>query len=187
MHLLFKNNNSAEPHQAHSGLGAVGSTADFLHSCIYEGWVSHSRFRPTQHHFNYKLFMIYACLDELDAICAKSPFWSHKSRALARFCESDFGSSEQGGLAASIKNAVKTELGIDISGRIFLLANWRYWGYSMNPLSTFYCFDQEGNLQAVVAEVHNTPWGERHRYFIRAHAMSSTETTMEKTFSVKWC
>jgi DUF1365 family protein len=39
----------------------------------------------------------------------------------------------------------------------------------MNPLSLYYCFDAAGSrIEAVVAEVTNTPWGERHCYVLEA-------------------
>ena len=34
-----------------------------------------------------------------------------------------------------------------------------------NPISLYYCFDPGGEeVRALVAEVSNTPWGERHAY-----------------------
>ncbi|MFT3881839.1 MAG: DUF1365 domain-containing protein [Gemmatales bacterium] len=54
-----------------------------------------------------------------------------------------------------------------VDGPIRLLTNLRYFGYVMNPVSYYYCFDRDGkNLMAVVAEINNTPWGERHCYVI---------------------
>ena len=35
----------------------------------------------------------------------------------------------------------------------------------MNPVSFYYCFDETGTqVDAVLAEITNTPWNERHRY-----------------------
>ena len=54
-------------------------------------------------------------------------------------------------------------------GPIYLLANWRYFGYQNNPIAVYYCYDAAGeHLEYVVAEVTNTPWGERHSYVLRA-------------------
>ncbi|MDZ7683861.1 MAG: DUF1365 family protein [Gammaproteobacteria bacterium] len=36
----------------------------------------------------------------------------------------------------------------------------------MNPIILFFCFDREEQLRFVVAEVTNTPWGERHSYVV---------------------
>jgi DUF1365 family protein len=39
----------------------------------------------------------------------------------------------------------------------------------MNPVSFYYCFDRSGaRVEALVAEVNNTPWGERHCYVMRS-------------------
>ena len=52
-------------------------------------------------------------------------------------------------------------------GPIRLLTHLRTLGHCFNPVSFYYCFDASGErLEAVVAEVTNTPWGERHAYVI---------------------
>ena len=44
-------------------------------------------------------------------------------------------------------------------------------GHCFNPVSFYYCFDAAGErVEAVVAEVTNTPWGERHAYVLAARA-----------------
>jgi DUF1365 family protein len=41
----------------------------------------------------------------------------------------------------------------------------------MNPVSFYYCFNDAGDvLQAIVAEITNTPWGERHQYVLALDA-----------------
>jgi DUF1365 family protein len=56
--------------------------------------------------------------------------------------------------------------GISISeGPIFLLTHLRYLGYCFNPVSFFYCYDRQGAVQAVLAEVNNT-FGESHNYWL---------------------
>jgi uncharacterized protein len=50
-------------------------------------------------------------------------------------------------------------------GPIRMLAHLRYFGYSFNPVTFYYCFDASGiRLDAVVAEITNTPWKERYAY-----------------------
>jgi DUF1365 family protein len=46
---------------------------------------------------------------------------------------------------------------------VLMLANARSFGYVFDPLTTYFCFDAEGLLEGVLAEVHNT-YGERHCY-----------------------
>ena len=56
-----------------------------MESCIYEGQVRHARTRPAKHQFNYRLFMMYLDLDELDTLFQKRWFWSHHGRRLRGF------------------------------------------------------------------------------------------------------
>ncbi len=60
-------------------------------------------------------------------------------------------------------------------GPIRLLTHPRYFGYGFNPVSFYYCFDaQDTRVEAVVAEINNTPWGEQHCYVLPATASSGT-------------
>ena len=52
-----------------------------------------------------------------------------------------------------------------------MLTHPRYFGYVFNPISLFYCWNASGDaLEAVVAEVTSTPWGERHCYVLSGPA-----------------
>ncbi len=53
-----------------------------------------------------------------------------------------------------------------------VLTHLRTFGHLFNPVSFYYCFDRAGErVEAVAAEVTNTPWGERHVYaFARGEA-----------------
>jgi DUF1365 family protein len=45
----------------------------------------------------------------------------------------------------------------------------------MNPVSFYYCFNEAGDaLQTIVAEITNTPWGERHQYVLAVDTASAT-------------
>ncbi|KAJ6815675.1 uncharacterized protein M6B38_133550 [Iris pallida] len=47
------------------------------------------------------------------------------------------------------------------AGRVLLLTIPASVGYEQNPLSVYYCYDEEDSLKMCIAEVTNTPWGER--------------------------
>jgi len=146
-------------------------------SAIYQGTVRHRRFSPKQHEFSYHVFMMYLDTEELDEIFSLSPFWSTKPLSIARFKRSDFhidksnnkslNNNELPSIDESIRNTVESETGIRPNGAIRMLVNLRYWGYSINPICTYYCFDEANqNIIAIVAEVKNTPWNERHAYVL---------------------
>ena len=47
------------------------------------------------------------------------------------------------------------------------MTNLSFFGYCFNPISLYYCFDErDSRLETVVAEVSNTPWGERCTYVL---------------------
>ncbi len=158
-----------------------------MKSAIYEGWVSHRRQDPVDHEFRYSLFMMYLDLAELDEVFEGRWFWSVKRRALARFRREDhFGEASQP-LDECVRDKVECETGVRPRGRICLLTNLSYFGYCFNPVSFYYCFDDTGNsVEAIIAEVNNTPWGERTLYVLAnpPDARGHMEVTPEKVMHV---
>ncbi len=59
-----------------------------------------------------------------------------------------------------------------------MLANARSLGYVFDPLTTYFCFDAEGRLEGVLAEVHNT-YGERHCYPLEVTERSGASVDKE--------
>jgi DUF1365 family protein len=48
-----------------------------------------------------------------------------------------------------------------------MLTHLRYFGFAMNPVTFYYCFDPEDTVvDKVVAEITNTPWKERFAYVL---------------------
>lgn len=136
-------------------------------SAVYEGWVRHRRFEPVEHSFRYRLFLMYLDLDELPAALDPYPFFSGRRAAPARFRRADFMGDPSRPLAECARNAVEAQTGRRPAGPVRLLANLRYLGHSFNPVSFYYCFDSSGErVEAVVADVNNIPWGERHPYVL---------------------
>ncbi len=138
-----------------------------MNSCIYVGQVNHRRFYPKQHGFSYKLFMMYLDLQELSDVFAQSPLWSWKHPNLAWFRRSDYFGDPDVSLYQSVSDFVKKKTGKRPEGPVRLLTHLRYFGYGFNPVSFYYCFDKRGEkVNTVLAEVKNTPWGEKHLYLI---------------------
>lgn len=136
-------------------------------SAIYTGWVRHRRYEPRAHAFRYSMFQMYLDLDELPGLFKGSWAWSASRPAIARFKRGDhFGDADQP-LGDAVRDLVQSETGTRPAGPIRLLTHLRYFGYCMNPVSFFYVFDPSGErVETIVAEVHNTPWGERHCYVL---------------------
>ena len=138
-----------------------------MESCIYVGQVRHGRRHPVRHAFRYRVFMMYLDLDELPTVFAGRWFWSARRSALARFRREDhLGPAEQP-LKDSVLDLVEQETGRRPGGPVRLLTNLSYFGFCFNPVSFYYCFAGDGEtLETIVAEVNNTPWGERDTYVL---------------------
>jgi len=120
--------------------------------------------------------MVYLDLAELDAVFGGRWLWSTRRATLARFDRRDhFGDPDQP-LDEAVRALVAKHTNRRPEGPIRLLTHLRYFGYVFNPVSFYYCLDATGReLQAVVAEVTNTPWGERHCYVLRPDAPGADE------------
>lgn len=136
-------------------------------SAVYEGWIRHRRFEPVDHAFRYRLFLMYLDLDELPEALDPYPLFSARRAAPARFRRADFMGDSERPLAECARDAVEARTGCRPTGPVRLLANLRYLGHVFNPVSFYYCFDPAGErVEALVADVNNIPWGERHPYVL---------------------
>ncbi len=136
-----------------------------MNSALYEGWVRHRRFTRVDHRLNYPVFMVLLDLDEADAFGALHPFWSTHRRALARLQARDyFGQCDDWTtLKRTLISTMSAETGLTIH-RVEMLTNARYFGFLINPVSFYFGYDADNHCRVIVAEVTNTPWGERFHY-----------------------
>lgn len=150
-----------------------------MRSCIYQGRVFHKRFKPTVHAFQYDMDYLYLDLDEIETVFNQSRFWSCAGSNLISFRRSDYLPGPLP-LSDQVRDSIQRLSGQNFEGKIFLLTTPRRLGHCMNPISLFYCFDGD-TLSYVLAEVHNTPWDERHVYLLEGPEF--TDPTA-KTFHV---
>lgn len=137
-----------------------------VESSIYEGKVRHRRFAVADHSFDYRVFMMLVDIDNIEAVTRRSWLWSFNKPNIASFYESDFLAQYTGSLREKV-NAVLAESGIkQAPAKVFLLSNWRYFGYIINPISCYYCYNDNNQLQYLILEVTNTPWKERKVYVL---------------------
>jgi uncharacterized protein len=135
-------------------------------SAIYEGWVTHRRLAPVRNEFRYRVWMPLLDLDELPQALDRHPLWSARRPAPVRFRPRDFLAAGSAGapLARRSRELVRERLGDAPAGAVRVLASPRFLGIGFNPVSFVYLHAEDGTLAALIAEVTNTPWGERHSY-----------------------
>jgi DUF1365 family protein len=157
-------------------------------SCVYEGRVRHRRLDPVHHELGYPLALMYLDLAELPGVFDGHPLWSARRPAPAWFRRSDYLGPADVPLDESVRALVEERTGERPEGPVRLLTQLRYLGYAFNPVSFYFCFDAAGeHVRAVVAEVTNTPWGERHAYVLDRPADDAgrvMETSFAKAFHV---
>ncbi len=130
-----------------------------LTPAIYRTTVTHDRQVPVRHSFEYRSYSWYVDLDELPSL----PWWL---RAFARFDARDHLAGRPGQSLRDRVDAYLVDHGAALpGGRITALLQARVLGYVFNPISVFWCHDHQGEVQHVIAEVHNT-YGQRHAYLL---------------------
>jgi len=140
-----------------------------MQSALYTGWVKHRRLSPRAHAFRYPLFMALLDLGELREAFRGRWLWGVERRAFVSFRRADHMGDPARPLDECVRELVERESGRRPAGPVRLLTHLRFAGYVFNPVSFYYCYAADGvTLEAVVAEVSNTPWGERHCYVLPA-------------------
>lgn len=139
------------------------------HSALYTGRVQHRRFVPRPNLFEYRLFMFYLDLSELDALAGCSRFLSIRGPAPIRYRRSDYFGDAAVPLDAAVRDAVAERTGTRPTGPVRVLTHLRQLGYLFNPVSFYYCFDTAGErVETIVVDITNTPWNERFAYVLTA-------------------
>lgn len=87
--------------------------------------------------------------------------------ALAWLRRRDYFGDPSVPLADCARDLVARRTGRRPTGPVRLLTHLRMFGHAFNPVSFYFCFDEDGEtLAAVIAEVTSTPWRERHLYVL---------------------
>ncbi len=154
-----------------------------MNSAVYEGFVSHHRHSPVDHGFRYDHAMLFLDLDELPELFDCHPLWSARGRALAHFARPDYLGDPEVPLDAAVRDLAHERIGERPDGPIRLLTNVRMLGHCFNPVSFYYCYRSDGEtLRAVVAQVTNTPWGERHAYVMDVDSEGTPGSVLGQSF-----
>lgn len=137
-----------------------------MNNALAVGTVWHHRRKPKAHRFDYRVCCSLLDLADLDDTFARSRWWSVERANLVTFRRRDYMAPVDQRLDEAVRELVLARIGYYPAGRVRLLAHLRQWGTCFNPVTFYFCDDQSGCLAVIVAEVHNTPWGERHAYVL---------------------
>ncbi|KAJ9611740.1 hypothetical protein H2200_004924 [Cladophialophora chaetospira] len=166
--LTHENSSSAENPEADNDITPADTK---LQPRIFECITSHRRLFPTTHSFSYSYLLVgvpIGCrgsdgrvLSWLSPTNASKAWFSvHAEDYLERGHHVD-------GLAGKLKDYLKTQnVSVDDYPNAYLVTAPRFCGFSFNPVSFWYLYDQDMRLRAMILEVNNT-FDERRMYFLQ--------------------
>lgn len=136
-----------------------------LQSCLYLGEVGHRRIAPVRHELRYRVYNLFADIDELAQIDKRLRLFGYNRFNLFSIDDRNHGPGDGTSIRDHVWSLVKaSESGAAVS-RVFMFCYPRVLGYVFNPLTVYYGFDSGGGLRLMIYEVNNT-FGERHSYVI---------------------
>ena len=153
-----------------------------MNSCIYNGVVTHSRFKPIKHTLKYRTFSLLIDLDEIEKLEKSIGIFSYNRFNIFSFYNKDHGDRDGGSLKDwVIANLKKFNIEKNIN-KIKILCYPRIFGYVFNPLSIFYCYENK-KLSAIFYEVKNT-FNEQHTYVFKIKNSKVLKQNCKKKFYV---
>ena len=153
-----------------------------MNSCIYNGVVTHKRFKPVKHFLKYKTFSFFIDLDEIEKLDKNNFIFSFNKFNIFSFYNRDHGDRDGKSLKNWVMdNLIKFKISENIN-KIKLLCYPRIFGYVFNPLSIFYCYQDE-KLKVIFYEVKNT-FNEQHTYIFRVNDSNIVTQKCKKKFYV---
>ncbi|WP_199610685.1 DUF1365 domain-containing protein [Flocculibacter collagenilyticus] len=148
---------------------------------FWSGNVVHFRTAPKVHKFRYPYFCVWLNLDDLAQARKERPEWFSKGIGVAKFKRKHYFGAENAddsSLAEYVRRVAiaeyskhsehidKTMLAkFDTENQVWFLGQLSYFGCYFSPVN-FYFIGKQGEFHTLVAEVSNTPWGEKHSYVI---------------------
>jgi DUF1365 family protein len=138
-----------------------------VNSALYEGTLRHNRRGPHAHAFKTSVVMPLLDLAEIEAAFALHPLWSVERSNAVSFRRADFLGDSDVPLDVAVRALVRERTGTSPTGPIRVLTHVRTWGWLFNPITIYFCMDEDGaRVDAVVLDVTNTPWHEHHAYVL---------------------
>ncbi len=153
-----------------------------MNSCIYNGEVTHTRFKPVRHFLKYKTFSLLIDLDEINELDSRISIFSYNKFNVFSFYDKDHGERDGSNLKEWVLINMRK---FNIEGKINkikILCYPRIFGYVFNPLSIFYCYERD-KLKAIFYEVKNT-FNEQHTYIFKIKNNAEITQKCKKKFYV---
>ncbi|QTH65038.1 DUF1365 domain-containing protein [Psychrosphaera ytuae] len=157
---------------------------DEFNSGIYKGIVRHRRFSPKVHQFGYNMYMFALDLDEAPTLFKRFALIGERWFNPFKITNKDhFGSTKHTIKTSVIDKLKQLTLTSPLSKqqqfengckndelKIVMVTQARCLGVYFSPINLYFCYHGHNTRKdkciAMLAEVSNTPWNEKHYYLI---------------------
>jgi DUF1365 family protein len=137
-----------------------------INSTVYQGTVRHRRFTIKPHEFSYSLFMFCFNTADFDTEFKKIPQVSIEKFNWFSYRRKNYLQNSMT-LDQAARALINEKQGVYPTGKIYLLTHLSCFGYCFNPISLYFVFKPDSDeLDFIIVEVTNTPWGEKHAYVV---------------------
>ena len=155
-----------------------------MNNKLFHGTVRHRRHTVKYHEFSYKLFMVHVDIGNIQKIFKPYWLWSVERFNYVSFYRKNYFGPKDEPLLQTVKTRIAAHSGQEID-KVYLLTNLSYLGYCFNPISLYFCFNNN-ELVNIIAEVSNTPWRETKVYILDPEEKSEGyyQTVFEKKLHV---
>lgn len=107
-------------------------------------------------------------LDKVDDVAANSRLFSHNKSGLISIQDKDHGFRDGRPLRTFVEDALVQQNLAAFNAKIIFVTIPRLLGFAFNPISFYYCYDDQGRLGAVMHQVKNT-FGGQIGYLLPVH------------------
>lgn len=134
---------------------------------IYAGKIRHRRFTPKPHHFSYDLFMFFFDISKIEHAFKDMPEVTIEKFNWFSFRRKNYLVKPDVPLDQVARELIHDKFDVYPTGKIYLLTHLSCLNYCFNPMSLYLVFKEASDeIEYLIVEVTNTPWGERHFYLL---------------------
>ncbi len=134
-------------------------------SGLYLGKVAHQRFFPKKHDLSYRVWHLLIDVDDLWRLHEKVDGFKHNRKAPVEFRDTDHFGPQARPVKDKLRDFLAGQGRVLPAGRVLVLTYPRVHGYVFNPVSFWFCHDEDGELAMIVSEVNNT-FGDSYSYIL---------------------
>ncbi len=129
------------------------------------GHVVHHRRFPKNHRFKYGMSWCLFDLSEISSTLSASRWFSMDRFNVISLRSTDYINDEPISIEQKVRDYLQSQTHKKVAGKVFLFTHPRFLGMGFNSVNFYLNFSHCGQLQYIVSEINNTPWGEKHLYF----------------------